>query len=398
MINIKKLLLSFTMIMFASIAFADMTGKTDTRVYISPEQWKTYPYNITLGAIVWSGGYCTAQYINPRLIATAAHCVSGDSMTFVGPYGEFTGHLAKVGNPEWDNRGNLVDPKNDWAIYTIDDPRYYSTWGYFDVMPRSQLYSKNVQMTGFGSLRILSDEEIKSIKQIVLKLLNELPPSDIKFTTAYRTPDGVDLRSSPEFTRALDTELEKNGIAPIFHDNRNLKLSPKCSTLKLNGLDNQLEHDCNSSPGNSGSALVVENGSKYSVVGILSRGPTSIGNEDILSLATQTEYFYPAFTELINKYEDEKYINDQEKKTGRNYSVLVRSTFSKDIAIRIVRDIPRIFGKKPEIRDFSDYGYFDVVFTGLSLDEMSKISDIYDHYNCKLNLSVSVDCKTGDRK
>jgi hypothetical protein len=307
----RKLVLILTGIIFLTDAFSESIGISDNRVYVSDAEWKTYPYNLTVSMLSDSGKpKCTAQYSYTDLLTTSDHCIIGSTATFRGPNGTFTADLVARGyamNPAQ----KMVDPKNDWAIYKITNPEYFSKSKWFNVSPNSNTYYKQVQVAGFSDLRIINNLEVTKIKNITVELLknkdllNGLTFDRSANTQAVSASD-VQLTPYTDFVNALNDELAKQKIPPIYGDARHLKVDKSCSVVELNSDRNQLGHNCDGSMGSSGSALVVNDASMgFKIVGIQSRSSPTIGNQNSISsninaYAAQTEYFYNVLQKLIS--------------------------------------------------------------------------------------------------
>lgn len=152
--------------------------------------------------------------------------------------------------------------------------------------------------------------ELNKIKSITIALLkNKSLSKDLSFEDekTFETATASDVRFAPytDFVNALDMELAKQKIPPLYGDGRRLKVDPSCSVVSLNYDHNQLGHNCDGSMGSSGAALIVRDGTNsFKIVGMQSRSNPTIGNKNkissnINSYATQTEYFYPIIQKLI---------------------------------------------------------------------------------------------------
>ena len=160
-------------------------GDIDAREYVN---WSESPYNRFV-YFESGGGVCTAQYVGRDVILTARHCVDDDGFT-VGSKYRITLH---DGSKTYVTLEKYGPTKNeDWALLRVNDSNFYMD-SYFDVSATEQYI--HIENTGFGYMRILSDEEIKYIKQV----FTQVKQAD---KTGTRSFDNIMSEIMPKLTQA----------------------------------------------------------------------------------------------------------------------------------------------------------------------------------------------------
>ena len=247
-----RVFLSMIFIMgFTLPAFCGV-GNVDNRKYVN---WNSDPYN---KFVLFQNptGSCTAQYVAPNIILTAAHCLKKTASNSVnniqrndGRFFELT--LLKDGWSGLTDRTSCSKP-NDWAIFKIEDPDGYSSDFFrFDSINQPNV-KRDVISGGFGALRILSREEIEKINQAIQANEEELLKS-IKINVSKFSNLLQDLITQPPYSI---TE-------PLFGDGTKFKAEPCTVQLQTNldgyngyGDKPMLSSTCDIWGGNSGGAVI----------------------------------------------------------------------------------------------------------------------------------------------
>lgn len=294
---IFSILLCLTHTCFANI---------DERVYVN---WSSPPYNKILRFPTNSGSICTMEYVAPNLVVTASHCI-GDGFDFFIACNSnsncFQLELIKKGNFPADIRG-------DWAILNIKDRNFWLT-DFFITQKKSS--GGVVDIAGFGGLKILTDSNIKKLRE-KLSELSKTSGTASDFSIDIKKVEGrigiADARKKywssdfrydlkllmdyiTEFS-ALPEEQGGLGITGIFSDWTNLKVSKGCATSLDSGL---VYSTCFGYKGNSGGPFfkgnIIEGVSNQ-----ILNDATIVGMESFIT-AIDTKNFYQAIEEAKQKY------------------------------------------------------------------------------------------------
>ena len=297
---ILGVLLRYLLILFcwflSGVANAGV-GDIDAREYVN---WSESPYNRFV-YFESGGGVCTAQYVGRDVILTARHCVDDDGFT-VGSKYRITLH---DGSKTYVTLEKYGPTKNeDWALLRVNDSNFYMD-SYFDVSATEQYI--HIENTGFGYMRILSDEEIKYIKQVV---------------TQVKQADKTGTRSFQDIMLEIMPKLTDAGIQPLIDfacDDLSkeecwrfkLKSDKTCSISEYWDYEKKYSIDmwrtggyvfydyivpttCDAWSGNSGGAYFVNN----TIYGICSSGADSWQDAEDTDFAATPTLFYSAVQEM----------------------------------------------------------------------------------------------------
>ena len=140
-------------------------GDVDNRYYVTDEMWSQSPYNVFVH--LSAGGHaCTAQYVAKNLIVSAGHCTEDRPNKYEAyNYKKQTFPVKLLYTPWVHPRDDNMDTPGDYAIFLVEDSRYYSD-AFFDVVAPEHT-KIDVINAGFGSVRILKNEEIQAIREII---------------------------------------------------------------------------------------------------------------------------------------------------------------------------------------------------------------------------------------
>ena len=201
---------SFCVQAFAGVGDYDKRQKADW----TSDKFSKY---VSIGGKDFS--QCTGQYVAPNLILTAAHCYQGQQVgviddvynPVINKNDSFKAKLVKLGNYRSGDSGSR---KQDYAILLVQDKNNYYTKGAFDigVLDATQEYESIIN-AGFGWVRILSNEEVDFLRNI---LNNELK------TVKYMSFSSVE--------ETINEALKEKNMKPLRDDNLNLKYS-NCNIL-----------------------------------------------------------------------------------------------------------------------------------------------------------------------
>lgn len=254
---LKAFLLSvFAVPTFVGAGFCGIVGNTDGRYEVTNSMWAQEPYKkfVHLESHVYNFGGasisdhmqdCSAQYIAKNLILSAGHCVisSYDASDIIS-YNANNYKGESFSLTLLDSQYSGTDEGADWALFLVDDSKYYSD-SFFNIKTPSA--NTEVINAGWGSVRILTDSELEQIRQL---------SKDIK---DYGAED---------YYAVLNSRMAAKGMKPLKETTKTLKAS-NCEIVFDNS--RQLPHSkkfpdilgttCNAWQGNSGGGYVSLDGS-----------------------------------------------------------------------------------------------------------------------------------------
>lgn len=294
----KILLLFFLGIVFFDASYGQYTtmgigGSADKRVVIgwirdrpdyvpatTPNIWNTTPYN-SIVSIYTKGSAGTGEFVSPRHILTNAHVAAECGMNGRANCMVYTSDgqtlsarevfygITGVGNNMSGGRRWRENQDKDWAILEITDnycrPEYRN-------IEQAGSATTGLWRAGFGSLRVLTQNDINLIRQAYIVYLNAnkmddkhpersgmfIGDHDPNYLTKYKV-------FFDEFTRLTGKDFNKD----YNNDGWTLKLIRNC---RFNGNDDDVSgdsvvfHTCDSWGGDSGSN--IKNMSNNNVVGL----------------------------------------------------------------------------------------------------------------------------------
>lgn len=282
-------------------------GDVDKREYVD---WSAEPYNkivLIKGntfSADWVSVTCTGQYVAPDIILTARHC-----LIYGSAYDDYQMIGEKIPIETYDGRETWVvlekygkSLADDWALLRVTNGRFFSN-EYFNYFPDSlkrndARFPVDVQIAGFGWLRILTPDEIAKIRK---KLLEKNMPS-------YESAENYLDKFYDEFTTLLDGKELKDWDVASGKKRYRLKADKSCELTGVGDISvvdraNQLvafsyNGNCQSSEGNSGGAAWTNDNQVY---GILSRSRTSFDADEFgenESLYSASSNFAAALREM----------------------------------------------------------------------------------------------------
>ena len=275
-------------------------GQSDNRYYVDNAMWATAPYNsfVKLYAItkrepngIWFNG-CTAQYVAKNLIVSAGHCTTDKPIAYeVKNYKGQRFPVRLLQAPFLS-----IHELGDWAIFLVEDSRYYSD-AFLDAVTPTQ--TTKVINAGYGYVRILTDQDIRAIRDILGDTVGEKRELDVD-----------------ELVEKFNSELAARGVAPLDKDSNNLKASEchivfeDCSKDHSAVCNNQtnltrarnypqiLGTTCDNWQGNSGGGYVWNN----KLYGVCSYGINSFSDYRNTDYMASTKQYLDKINEYKRQY------------------------------------------------------------------------------------------------
>lgn len=279
----KRILFTFLSIILPISSWAGYGGNigtSDNRRYSSlddPEYWGIVRFNIGKSA-------CTGGFVSENIVITNRHCAVHCSQKkcsidfFDGSKMHNAVPVKLMATPQSSETLN----GQDWAFFHSDvkNPQFKS------ITPQTTF--GRVSRGGFGVLRIISDDEIPYLRQIIANI-----------TKRY----GAECKQQgsrqyiPCINRHINQELKNQGLEPLLEDSKNFKVQD-CNILQKHPQSPKMvKTNCDSSGGDSGAPLLRGN----SLVALNNSGPQNILNQDNNNGANalNTNNFYSILKQLI---------------------------------------------------------------------------------------------------
>ena len=260
-------------------------GQTDNRRYGSLSDPEFYG----IAKLSIDGGRCTGGFISKNLVLTNNHCAVSCAQGKQCSAEFWNGSAYEKSNlriAAYYKEYKTLNGK-DWAILISDKDNNF----YRQILPKST--SGQVLRGGFGTLRIIKDNEIPYLKSLYLMVSKK-----------YRQQCEEKSKTANEnfvecINKIVNAELKKAGRKPLFGDRDNFKIQT-CSVLGNHPKSNKMiKTDCDSAGGDSGAPL-LRNGK---IVGLNNSGAQYVfGNADANANAVKTENFYDYAQTYIKKY------------------------------------------------------------------------------------------------
>ena len=309
--------------------FVSMAGMNaiDDRVYVS---WSEPEYNKIVFFTTSGGGSCTAEYVDYDLILTARHCVTNKSeydgyekLNREYQIQLYDGRKTKV---VLERYGHDLESE-DWALLRVKDNNFYQYDNYFDVINQTPLGP--VSLTGFGFLRVLSDDEIKTIRNIFQSM-----------SARYRGKSWDFLWNKTE------EELARRGIYVNDFDRSSgtyrLKSHQNCQISRfVLSVPNVFETTCDSIGGNSGGPYYL-NGVLH---GIVSRGYSSF-DEEGYTWGVKADGFVKQVNEMRSSSDKNNPNVANQPITNSNNCVIDGTEYEKGKNYNVNREVCSNYNKK----------------------------------------------------
>lgn len=284
----------FLMLMIIpSMVFADMVGYSgDKRRYVTEDEKSQFPYN-TVVRFDDKGNPGTGTFVSKDIMLTCRHVVDDTGAeNFIDYYTsdgkKHTGYVANY----------IKDYKSTHDFAWVIDENAFSGQ-VLNIAPETK-YSNNLMVIGYDSLKPLSDDEIKILKQLYAKWIQ-----DNGRVTSYNAYKAMAEISAEAIMNHSCSSLEQkdcircsqdSDIWCLFGDSTNMKVRTGC---KITAVKDMIYTDCPGAPGASGSAVIDINSGQ--IIGILCEiGKPQIGQDkDAMSLAVRPEIYYKSLNTWI---------------------------------------------------------------------------------------------------
>ena len=224
---------------------------------------------------------CTGVFIDKDLILTNNHCADDCYANCTGEFWDGTKYVTARLKPLFTHKTYKTLDGNDWSILSSDIPNSF----YRTITPQTVI--GEVIRGGYGTLRIIKDEEIPKLRQIYADVTREY---DAKCTQADSYVDCIN--------EYFNQRLIANNIKPVFGDINNFKVQ-KCKILGDYPNHNKMVRTtCDSAGGDSGAPYLRAG----NIVALNNSGPANIFNDDNIGAnGVKTENFYESAKAIITQ-------------------------------------------------------------------------------------------------
>jgi len=252
----------------ANPAIAAKRGYTiDRREYVTNSELKQAPFSSVVALQdKWGDTYCTATLTTDGIVVTAKHCVvdGGPARLLLASKGQMLKYdlLERSSADIYDDNGRYINAEQDFAFMGVvgDVPD-----GGVELFTISSLPGLESMVVGYGALRILSDDEIKTIRHEYAKWLKKnriLRPAG----HSRADKDGVDLyargATGSEFVKDIRAGKIPGVDKKIFSDDSGRLKKSYCVVNGLGG-----EMGCQTWGGNSGGPVFTKMGDTWVLFG-----------------------------------------------------------------------------------------------------------------------------------
>lgn len=270
--KVRKILLLSLMCIFYCPALYAIMGENDSREYVTQEDWATSPYNNIVRLEIYKPNnrvaVCTAQYVDSDLILTAYHCISSvvhkpqielDIITATDTFTEQRANIVKKGKWKDGESQSFAVTAQDWALLRLPQgsPAIKEN-GHFDITNNVKK-GATAENWGFGGLRVIRDDELEKIKQIVIAETGKVCKDEQGNLVTYQAflASNKKVNEAQYLTGCLGgalTEINKQLDKPLTDPEETTRL--KKSVCKIVDIrDSALKTDCDLYMGNSGGPL-----------------------------------------------------------------------------------------------------------------------------------------------
>lgn len=292
--TVMKRLIAFLLLVFMpTFCLGDMVGYGgDKRRYVTDEEKSQFPYN-TVVRINGDNNPGTGTFVSKDIILSCKHVVDNvadeEWINYYTADGQQHAGIAKYDKYSDPDVGVVVD-MNAFSGKTLR------------ISPVAK-HSNNLMVIGYDSLKPLSDEEIKIVKDVYRKWIIE----NGRVTAANTYQAMVDVEITLLKQHNCTSENQKNcvhcsGEFCIFDDAKNMKVREGCRVIDIDS--SSLYMDCPAAPGASGSAVIDKDTMQIIGVACAVMKPQIGQNKDALSTAEKPELYYRAVNSLINVFNE----------------------------------------------------------------------------------------------
>ena len=263
--------------------------------------WNTHPY-YNVVAIMVNKKIGTGELVSPKHILTNKHVAQGCGISGIPECIIYTSGgdtlQARVVLYGGDSPTEFnINDGNDWNILEITNKNFCSDhWtGYVNPTP----VGGGMWRAGFGQLKVLSPQEFQTIRLAYYLAIQQDEKPDapkVDFHNGLKVVSNAPKDSiMARFKKKYQELTGLNFMKTFLNDSYALKLVDKCSILEKTA--NKARHNCQSWPGDSGSA--IQNSSNQIVL-LHNSGVSTIGGYTPKSFGVPTErIFTTKVTDLL---------------------------------------------------------------------------------------------------
>ena len=291
----KRLFVILTLIYIPTVGWGDFVGYGgDLRRYVTDEEKTQFPYN-TVVRIYGNGFTGTGTFVSEDVILTCAHVVE-DAKDSVKHFDYYTSDGRKHSGTVGAYVENYSDTKDFAFAYDVNAFNGYSL---LSLSPNAR-YSDNLTIIGYDSLKPLSKDELKIVKQVYTnwikkngRITNENAiEAAAEVTVVLKLEHACSSDKQTNCVHCSDDELDC-----IFNDSENMKVRTGCRVTRI---DDEIYTNCPGAMGASGSAIIDTNSNE--IIGVFCQmGRSRIGQEkDAIGIGVKPEVYYDHLQTWIN--------------------------------------------------------------------------------------------------
>ncbi|MCM1294791.1 MAG: trypsin-like serine protease [Muribaculaceae bacterium] len=277
----------------------------DKRKYVSRDR---APFSAVVGLKYANGkNWCSGTLTADGIVVTAKHCIYGEGTGYKQLGDLYINHkdAGDVGVKHRTSSGVDIyaigdnDNAYDWALL-VPKKDIKST---IRVSPATNNKTADTVVAGYGALKILSDQEIRTIRTEYARWLNNMAGTNI----ASRLGEDLPARSGfgSQFVGAVKAGRISSVSRDTFYDTHRLKAS-YCQATASNKKQNT--RGCQIWGGNSGGGVFVKQNDKWYLYGVMITGSANItNNRDTFAKAAHMvpiNMFIEHYKKLVSKLKE----------------------------------------------------------------------------------------------